>query len=47
VVATKSSLHFYDWQALEKEHEGRVRVWTDQDEWEVCARAAEGGRRAD
>ncbi|GAA5868258.1 hypothetical protein JCM8547_002296 [Rhodosporidiobolus lusitaniae] len=33
VVATKSAAHFFDVQALEKEQEGRVRVWTDQDEW--------------
>ncbi|KAM0749770.1 flavoprotein [Meredithblackwellia eburnea MCA 4105] len=34
VVATKSSLHFYDKEEVEKEHSGRVRVWTDQDEWD-------------
>ncbi|GAA6042638.1 hypothetical protein JCM8097_008259 [Rhodosporidiobolus ruineniae] len=33
VVATKSAAHFFDVEALEKEHEGRVRVWTDADEW--------------
>lgn len=35
VVATASSLHFYDWQSIEKEHEGRVKVWRDEDEWQV------------
>ncbi|ORY90698.1 flavo protein [Leucosporidium creatinivorum] len=34
VVATKSSLHFFDWKALEEEHGGRVKVWTDSEEWE-------------
>jgi phosphopantothenoylcysteine decarboxylase len=35
VVATKSSLHFFDAAALEAEHNGRVKVWTDADEWAV------------
>lgn len=35
VVATKSSLHFFDYKALEEEHNGRVKVWTDAEEWEV------------
>ncbi|GAA5916208.1 hypothetical protein JCM6882_001109 [Rhodosporidiobolus microsporus] len=33
VVATESATHFFDAAALEGEHEGRVRVWTDADEW--------------
>ncbi|BGP18970.1 hypothetical protein JCM10213_002610 [Rhodosporidiobolus nylandii] len=33
VVATKSALHFFEAEALDKEYEGRVRVWTDADEW--------------
>lgn len=32
VVATKSSLHFYDKAAVEAAHPG-VNVWTDVDEW--------------
>lgn len=40
VVATKSSLHFYDWRALEEEHGGRVKVWTDAEEWEVRSAGA-------
>lgn len=35
VVATKASLHFFDAVALEVEHHGRVKVWTDADEWAV------------
>jgi hypothetical protein len=35
VVATASATHFFDVEALEKEHEGRVRVWMDKDEWAV------------
>ncbi|GAA5924693.1 uncharacterized protein JCM15063_005709 [Sporobolomyces koalae] len=33
VVATKSALHFFDKQTLEDEHSGRVKVWTDAEEW--------------
>ncbi|GJN88086.1 hypothetical protein Rhopal_001042-T1 [Rhodotorula paludigena] len=33
VVATKSATHFFDRNALEQEYGGRVRVWTDADEW--------------
>ncbi|GAA5829175.1 hypothetical protein JCM11251_004150 [Rhodosporidiobolus azoricus] len=33
VVATKSATHFFDIEALETEYEGRVKVWTDADEW--------------
>ncbi|GAA6008740.1 hypothetical protein JCM11491_003417 [Sporobolomyces phaffii] len=33
VVATKSSLHFFDKEELEREHGGRVKVWTDEEEW--------------
>ncbi|GAA5961600.1 hypothetical protein JCM3765_002643 [Sporobolomyces pararoseus] len=33
VVATKSSLHFFDREELEKEHGGEVKVWTDEEEW--------------
>ncbi|GAA5913588.1 hypothetical protein JCM8208_003980 [Rhodotorula glutinis] len=33
VVATKGATHFFDPQELEAEHGGRVKVWTDQDEW--------------
>ncbi|GAA5870827.1 hypothetical protein JCM16303_001597 [Sporobolomyces ruberrimus] len=33
VVATKSALHFFDKEELEKEHGGRVKVWTDEEEW--------------
>ncbi|GAA6006198.1 hypothetical protein JCM10207_000559 [Rhodosporidiobolus poonsookiae] len=33
VVATKHAAHFFDAQALEKDYDGRVRVWTDADEW--------------
>ena len=40
VVATGPSMHFYDKVELEKEHEGRVKVWTDAEEWEVRRRAA-------
>lgn len=32
VVATQSSLHFYDSEALEAKHEG-VGIWSDADEW--------------
>jgi hypothetical protein len=35
VVATKSALHFFDKEELEKEHGGRVKVWTDEEEWAV------------
>ncbi|KAL8279896.1 hypothetical protein RQP46_007746 [Phenoliferia psychrophenolica] len=34
VVATGPSMHFYDKDELEKEHGGKVRVWTDKDEWD-------------
>ncbi|GAA5954249.1 hypothetical protein JCM21900_005221 [Sporobolomyces salmonicolor] len=33
VVATKSALHFFDAQLIEAEHGGRVKVWTDAEEW--------------
>ncbi|GAA5891868.1 hypothetical protein JCM5296_003255 [Sporobolomyces johnsonii] len=33
VVATKSALHFFDAQSIEAEHGGRVKVWTDAEEW--------------
>ncbi|GAA5929003.1 hypothetical protein JCM3775_006709 [Rhodotorula graminis] len=33
VVATKGATHFFDAQELEAEHGGKVKVWTDQDEW--------------
>jgi hypothetical protein len=35
VVSSKSSLHFFDCNKLEAENPG-VRVWVDEDEWEVC-----------
>lgn len=35
VVATQSSLHFYDFQAIKDSHDGRVKVWTDTEEWKV------------
>lgn len=35
VVATKGAIHFFDAHELEKEHGGKVKVWTDQDEWAV------------
>lgn len=35
VISTKSALHFLDRTQIETEHGGAVRVWTDQDEWEV------------
>lgn len=35
MVATKSATHFFDVDALEKEHAGKVKVWTDADEWAV------------
>ncbi|KDE05851.1 hypothetical protein MVLG_03794 [Microbotryum lychnidis-dioicae p1A1 Lamole] len=35
VVATASSLHFFDKAALEREHAGRVKVWTDVEEWKA------------
>ncbi|SCV72740.1 BQ2448_4277 [Microbotryum intermedium] len=35
VVATASSLHFFDKTALEQAHAGRVKVWTDAEEWKV------------
>lgn len=34
-MATEASLHFYDAAALELEHGGRVKVWTDKEEWKV------------
>ncbi|SGY66133.1 BQ5605_C004g02630 [Microbotryum silenes-dioicae] len=37
VVATASSLHFFDKAALEREHAGRVKVWTDVEEWKVSS----------
>ncbi|EMS23623.1 hypothetical protein NBRC10512_000531 [Rhodotorula toruloides] len=33
VVATKSATHFFDATEIEKAYSGRVRVWTDADEW--------------
>jgi len=42
VVATKSSLPFFDWKALEEEHGGRLKVWTDAEEWQVSREV--GGR---
>ncbi|GAA6053640.1 hypothetical protein JCM3770_001675 [Rhodotorula araucariae] len=33
VVATKSATHFFDAAALEADNGGRVKVWTDRDEW--------------
>ncbi|GAA5979717.1 hypothetical protein JCM10908_003018 [Rhodotorula pacifica] len=33
VVATKSSTHFFSAEEIERESQGRVRVWTDADEW--------------
>ncbi|GAA5876813.1 hypothetical protein JCM1840_002051 [Sporobolomyces johnsonii] len=33
VVATKSALHFFDAQSIEAESDGRVKVWTDAEEW--------------
>ncbi|KWU44634.1 flavo protein [Rhodotorula sp. JG-1b] len=33
VVASKSSTHFFSAEEIEQESEGRVRVWTDADEW--------------
>lgn len=39
LVATKASLHFFDWKALEEEHAGRVKVWTDAEEWKVSPAA--------
>jgi len=35
VVATKSSLHFFDKDELERDHGGEVKVWTDEEEWAV------------
>jgi hypothetical protein len=35
VISTKSALHFFDRTQIETEHGGAVRIWTDQDEWEV------------
>lgn len=35
VVSSKNSLHFFDRHKLENENPG-VKVWVDQDEWEVC-----------
>lgn len=35
VVATQSSLHFYDAKSIQDESDGRVKVWVDADEWEV------------
>lgn len=35
VVATKGASHFYDARELEAEHDGKVKVWTDEDEWAV------------
>jgi hypothetical protein len=37
VVATQASLHFYTQQAVDEAvgEVGRVRVWTDKDEWSV------------
>ncbi|KAG0665424.1 hypothetical protein C6P46_006871 [Rhodotorula mucilaginosa] len=33
VVASKSSTHFFSAEQIERESTGRVRVWTDADEW--------------
>lgn len=35
VVATKTSLTFYTPEEVLKASQGRVRVWTDDDEWGV------------
>lgn len=34
VVASKSSIHFYDRHQLEADNPG-VHVWIDEDEWQV------------
>ncbi|POY76063.1 hypothetical protein BMF94_0786 [Rhodotorula taiwanensis] len=33
VVASKSATHFFSAEAIEQQCKGRVRVWTDADEW--------------
>ncbi|GAA5853456.1 hypothetical protein JCM3766R1_000772 [Sporobolomyces carnicolor] len=33
VVSTKSALHFFDKEKLERDHQGQVKVWTDAEEW--------------
>ena len=35
MVASKSALHFFDKHEIEREHEGKVKVWTDEEEWAV------------
>jgi len=37
VVASKSALHFFDKDEIEREHEGKVKVWTDEEEWAVSS----------
>ena len=41
VVATKSSLAFYTPEQVAKASQGRVRVWTDEDEWGASGRTHE------
>ncbi|GAA5826317.1 hypothetical protein JCM5353_003790 [Sporobolomyces roseus] len=33
VVASKSALHFFDKEEIEREQQGKVKVWTDEEEW--------------
>jgi phosphopantothenoylcysteine decarboxylase len=35
VIATKSSLVFYDLKEVERASGGKVRVWTDEEDWKV------------
>ena len=37
VVASKSALHFFEKEEIEREHEGKVKVWTDEEEWAVSS----------
>lgn len=41
VVASKSSTHFFSAEQIERESTGRVRVWTDADEWAVSSRVVD------
>ena len=37
VVASDQATAFFDAPELERMHEGKVKVWADQDEWTVSA----------
>ena len=40
VVSTKSALHFFDKEKLERDHQGQVKEWKDAEEWAVTLSVA-------